>query len=136
MFTSNPFAALGDFLPPVAMQAYIVLMILAVIAGTLFDVVHKGSTKFFAWRRQTSKARAQRRLSGADLAALAVATVAEAAVSGEFCKWPRRASHLLMMYGFLLYVITTVVMVFAYREWRMSKRPVHRIVPGFELLRT
>jgi hypothetical protein len=43
-----------------------------------------------------------------------VATLAEAAVSGEFCKWPRRLSHLLMMYGFLLYVVTTVVMIFAY----------------------
>jgi hypothetical protein len=41
-------------------------------------------------------------------------TIAEAAVSGEFCKWPRRTSHLLMMYGFLLYAITTVAMIFAY----------------------
>jgi hypothetical protein len=46
--------------------------------------------------------------------ALAVRTFAEAAVSGEFSKWPRRASHLLMMYGFLLHVIASVVMVFAY----------------------
>ncbi len=43
-----------------------------------------------------------------------MATIAEAAVSGEFCKWPRRISHLLMMYGFFLYVIATVVMIFAY----------------------
>jgi hypothetical protein len=114
MFTNNPFAALTDFLPPLAMQVYIVLMTLAVVGGTLFDVVHKGSAKFFARRRAKSDAAATRRVSGGETASLAMKTIAEAAVSGEFCKWPRRISHLLMMYGFFLYVITTVVMVFAY----------------------
>lgn len=112
MFTDNPFAALTEFLPPLAMQLYIVLMALAVLAGTLFDVAHKGSAKFFARRREQSQARARRRVGGGEAVSLAIATVAEAAVSGEFCKWPRRLSHLLMMYGFLLYVITTVAMVF------------------------
>jgi hypothetical protein len=114
MFTNNPFAVLTDFLPALFMQVYIVLMVLAVIAGTLFDVVHKGSAKFFALRREESEVRARRRLSGGETLALAVETIAEAAVSGEFCKLPRRISHLLTMYGFLLYVITTAVMVFAY----------------------
>ena len=114
MFTNNPFAALTDVLPAPAMQAYIVLMTLAVVGGTLFEVVHKGSAKFFARRREKSEASAQRRLGGGETVALAIATIAEAAVSGEFCKWPRRISHLLMMYGFVLYLITTVVMIFAY----------------------
>lgn len=96
------------------MQVYIVLMILTVASGTLFDAYHKGSAKFFALRREKAKAAAQRRLSGMETTLIAVRTIAEAAVSGEFCKWPRRISHLLMMYGFFLYVITTVVMVFAY----------------------
>ena len=111
MFTNNPFAAVGDLLP---MQGYIILMTLAVLVGTVFDMVHKGSGTFFSQRRQRSQAAALRRLSGSETASLALATIAEAAVSGEFCKWPRRISHLLMMYGFLLYLITTVVMVFAY----------------------
>jgi hypothetical protein len=114
MFTDNPFAALTDLFSPSVMQAYIVLMILAVVIGTFFDVVHKGSARFFARRSEESKARAQRRLSGGETVSLAIATIAEGAVSGEFCKWPRRLSHLLTMYGFLLYVITTVVMIFAY----------------------
>jgi hypothetical protein len=114
MFTDNPFAALTDFFPPLVMQAYIVLMILAVVIGTFVDVVHKGSAKFYARRTEESEARAQRRLSGGETVSLAIATIAEGAVSGEFCKWPRRLSHLLTMYGFLLYVITTVVMIFAY----------------------
>lgn len=114
MLTNNPFAALADFFPPLVMQVYIALMALAVVAGTLFDVYHKGSAKFFAQRNEKSKAAATRQLSGAETFSLAVETIAEAAVSGEFCKWPRRLSHLLMMYGFLLYVMTTVVLVFFY----------------------
>lgn len=114
MFTNNPFTPVADFLSPLAMQVYIVLMVLAVVIGTLFDVYHKGSAKFFAQRREKSEAAAQRRLSSGETFSLAVETIAEAAVSGEFCKWPRRISHLLMMYGFLLYLITTIVMVFAY----------------------
>jgi hypothetical protein len=113
MFTNNPFAALSDFLPSQFMPVYIVLMAVAVVIGTLFDVHHKGSGRFFARRRAESDARARRRVGGGETVSLAMATIAEAAVSGEFCKWPRRLSHLLMMYGFFLYLISTIVMVFA-----------------------
>ncbi|HVF63161.1 MAG TPA: adenylyl-sulfate reductase [Casimicrobiaceae bacterium] len=115
MFTTNPFAALTDVVPPIVIQTYIVLMAVAVIAGTVIDMVHKGSATFFAQRRQRAQAAALRRLSGGETVSLAFATVAEAAVSGEFCKWPRRISHLLMMYGFIVYLITTIAMIFAYR---------------------
>ena len=114
MFTNNPFAALTEFFSPLVMQVYLALMTLAVVAGTLFDVYHKGSAKFFTRRRENSQAAATRPLGGGETFSLLVETIAEAAVSGEFCKWPRRASHLLMMYGFVLYVVTTVVMVFCY----------------------
>ena len=114
MFTSNPFTTVTDFLSPRLMQVYVVLMILAVIVGTLFDIYHKGSAKFFAQRRAKARAVADRQLTGGETFALALETIAEAAVSGEFCKWQRRVSHLLMMYGFFLYVITTAVMIFVY----------------------
>lgn len=115
MFTSNPFANLAVFLPSLAMQVYIVLMVFAVAIGTLFDMLHKSSFKFFARQLKESKAAATRKLSGADTAALALRTIAkELATSGEFCNLKRRFSHLLMFYGFALYLITTIVMVFAY----------------------
>lgn len=114
MLTSNPFADLTVFLPPLVMQVYIVLMILAVAVGTWLDTYHKGSAEFFARRREKAKAAAKRRLSGTETASIVARTIAEAAVSGEFGKGKRRISHLLTMYGFLLYVITTAVMIFAY----------------------
>lgn len=114
MLTNNPFASVTDFLSPFFMRVYIILMILAVVIGTLLDVYHKGSAKFFARRKEKSRAAAERQLSGGESFSLALETVAEAAVSGEFCKWPRRLSHLLMMYGFFIYIIATAVMIFCY----------------------
>ncbi len=90
MFNNNPFAAVMEFLSPLGMEVYIVLMIVAVVAGTLFDISHKGSAKFFAQRKEKSRAAAKRQLSGTDTFSLALSTIAEAAVSGEFCKWQRR----------------------------------------------
>ena len=81
MLTSNPFAAVTEYLPAALLQGYIVLMLLAVVAGTLFDVWHKGSAIFFAQRRAKSKADAERQLSGGEAFSLALETIAEAAVS-------------------------------------------------------
>jgi hypothetical protein len=111
MFTSNPFAALSGLF---AMKAYVVVMAVAVVVGTLVDVWHKGSGKYFAERRARASARARRPIDTGTAVGLAIATAAEAAVSGEFDKTPRRIAHLLTMYGFLIYVITTVAMVFGY----------------------
>jgi hypothetical protein len=115
MFNSNPFTLLTEFLPPLVMQVYVVLMIFAVAIGTAFDLYHKQSTEFFALRRRQSNAAAQRWLGVGEIASLAIRTVGtEVATSGEFCKWKRRVSHLLMSYGFVIYLITTIVMVFVY----------------------
>ena len=47
MFASNPFAEISASVAPVVMQTYVVIMIVLVAAGTLFDVIHKGSAKYF-----------------------------------------------------------------------------------------
>jgi len=114
MLTTNPFAVLSEVVPASLLQIYVALMILAVAVGTLLDAFHKGSAKYFAQRRAKAAAMARRPLSGGDKLSLAACTIGEAAVSGEFCKWPRRVSHLLMMYGFIAYVVTTFLMVFCY----------------------
>jgi hypothetical protein len=50
-----------------------------------------------------------------DNASLAIRTLLkEVVTSGEFCNPMRRISHLLMFYGFLTYLVTTIVMVFGF----------------------
>jgi hypothetical protein len=115
MFATNPFAELSASISPAVMQGYVVLMIVLVAAGTLFDIVHKGSARYFFenWRR--SKSKEPRQVGGGELVSIAVKTgLVDVLASGEFCNARRRIAHLLTMYGFLLYVISTAVMVFNY----------------------
>lgn len=115
MFTSNPFAELSAVVPPTIMKTYVVVMILLVAGGTLFDIMHKRSARYFFdnWRNSRNKARQQ--VGSGQMASIAVQTaVVDVMTSGEFCNMRRRIAHLLTMYGFVIYVVTTVIMVFAY----------------------
>jgi hypothetical protein len=95
------------------MRIYIVLMLIAVIAGTLVDIVHKGSARYFFDNWRKSKSKGARQIGGGELVSIAVKTaVVDVVASGEFCNVRRRLAHLLGMYGFVLYVVATVVMVF------------------------
>jgi hypothetical protein len=115
MFMTNPFAALSASVPPAIMQTYVGIMILLVIGGTLFDIVHKQSARYFfrTWRAVQNKG--ARRVEGGEMISLAIKTsLTEVLASGEFCNTRRRVAHLLTMYGFVAYVVTTLIMVFAY----------------------
>ena len=113
MFTSNPFAELSSFVPPEFMQTYIVVMIILVAVGTLYDIIHKRSAKYFVDNWRNAKAKGGQKVSGGDMVSLAVQTVVvDGLTSGEFCDARRRIAHLLTLYGFLIYVITTIIMVF------------------------
>jgi hypothetical protein len=115
MFTSNPFAELSASISPAFIQTYIVIMILLVAGGTVFDIVHKKSAKYFFSNWDKTKNNGTRQVSGGEIVSLAVRTaVVDGLMSGEFCNSRRRIAHLLTMYGFLTYVITTVIMVFGY----------------------
>lgn len=97
------------------MPVYVVVMIVAVAAGTVFDVWHKRSGHYFSERKRKAKARANRPLSVFERIYIAAKTVLyEVVTAGEFCNQRRRISHLLMFYGFLLYLLTTIVLVFCY----------------------
>ena len=111
MITINPFANLPSAWPASAMQTYVVLMVLAVIAGTLLDMAHKGSAKFFFAKSRKTRGQGQ----PVDIASIAIKTaVVDVLASGEFCNPRRRFAHLLTMYGFVLHVVSTAVLVFGY----------------------
>jgi len=115
MFTSNPFAELSASIPPAIIQTYVVIMIVLVAAGTLFDVAHKGSAKYFFDNWRKSKSKGSKQIGGGELVSIAIKTgLVDFLASGEFCNARRRVAHLLTMHGFLLYVITTAIMVFGY----------------------
>ena len=111
----NPFAALPASIPPIAMQVYLAVMFLLVVGGTLFDLGHKGSARYFFQHQQAVSRGATRAVSAGETAAFAAQTIVVTVLAaGEFCGMWRRITHLLTMYGFVLYVVTTAIMVFAY----------------------
>ena len=115
MFTSNPFAELSASIAPAVIQTYVVIMILLVVAGTLIEVVHKGSAKYFFENWRKSKSKGSKQVGAGELVSIAIKTgVVDVLASGEFCNARRRVAHLLTMYGFVIYVVTTAIMVFAY----------------------
>jgi len=115
MFTSNPFSALSASISPEVMQGYVILMVLLVAGGTILDMMHKKSAKYFFENAKRAKKNAKRTVSGGEKVSIAVATLAnEVLTSGEFCNPRRRLSHLLTMYGFIIFVVTTAIMIFGY----------------------
>jgi len=114
LLETNPFASLAGLLPANFMKAYLVVMVLAVIVGTILDMVHKGSARyFFANSRKSRTRKDARQIGGGEMLSIAARTaVVDVLASGEFCNPRRRLAHLLTMYGFILYLVTTAIMVF------------------------
>lgn len=124
MFTSNPFIAVTELITPVGLQIFVILMILAVILGTLFDLLDGRKIRFFMQERRKSRAAATRHLGGAEVAAIALKTLRTDIITfGEFHNPPRRISHVLLFYGFLLYLLTTLLLVFGYPADSVHSRP-------------
>ena len=97
------------------MQAYVVLMIVMVAGGTLFDMWHKKSAKYFFNNWLNADKKGVKQVSGGEIMSLAVQTgIVDVLTSAEFCSARRRAAHLLTMYGFLVYIFTSAIMVFWY----------------------
>jgi len=115
MFTSNPFADISAHITPAVMQTYVVIMIALVAAGTLFDIIHKGSARYFFDHWRKSRTKGTNPVGGGELISIAIQTgVVDVLTSAEFCNARRRLAHLLTMYGFVIYVATTAIMVFCY----------------------
>ena len=115
MFMSNPFAELSATIPVAVMQGYVILMVLLVIGGTVLDMIHKKSAQYFFENAKKAQQNAKRTVGTGEKASLAVQTLAkEVLTSGEFCNTQRRISHLFTMYGFVIFVATTAILIFAY----------------------
>ena len=74
MFTSNPFAELSASVPPAVMQTYVVVMALLVVGGTLFDIIHKRSARYFFDNWRDSKNKATKQVGGGEMVSIAVQT--------------------------------------------------------------
>ena len=128
MFTNNPFAELSASISPAVMKTYVIVMVILVVAGTLFDVVHKGSARYFFDNWRNAKSKGSKQVGGGEMFSLAVRTLfVEVLTSAEFCTLRRRIAHLLTMYGFIAYVVTAAIMILCYPT---TETPTPAILPS------
>jgi len=117
MLTTNPFLELSGLISPLAMQVYVIAMVILVAGGTILDTLHKKSAQYFFENSEKQKKMSSREVSGGEKVGIAVKTVAvDVLTSAEFCNQKRRVAHLLTMYGFILFVVSTAVMIFGYAD--------------------
>ena len=117
MLTHNPFTELAAFIPANVMQIYVIAMAVLVVGGTLIDTWHKKSAKWFFINAKEAQESATRKVEGSEKLAIAMqTTMNEVLTSGEFSNPRRRLSHLLSMYGFLIFIATSAIMIFNYLD--------------------
>lgn len=99
------------------MKTFVVVMVIFVLVGTIFDVIHKQSARYFFENMRKSKSDSTRDVGGGEKARIACTTaVHDVLASGEFCNPRRRIAHLLTMYGFIIFLLATAIMIFGYSE--------------------
>ena len=127
MITTNPYTELSVHVSSTIMQTYVVAMILCVAGGTLFDIFHKKSARYFLQNWRKVRDEGEKELGRSEIVSLAIKTLlVEGLTSAEFCNASRRIAHLLGMHGFLVYAITTFIMVFWYPN---NSTPTPAILP-------
>jgi len=127
MLLTNHFAELSAVISPSIMQGYIILMVLLVMGGTILDMIHKKSAQYFFENAKKAQKSATRSVGGGEKVAIATSVlVNEVLTSGEFSNIRRRLSHLLTMWGTIIFIVTTVIMIFAYPT---TATPTPAIVP-------
>ena len=115
MINTNPFAELALSIHPIAIQSFVMLMIILVITGTVIDIIHKKNVKYFFQNAKKAKTQATRSLEVGEKTSIILKTVAsDILTTSELGAGKRRIAHLLGMYGTIIFWISSVIMIFCY----------------------
>jgi len=115
MIYNNPFLILSETIPSFVMQTFLLTMIILVVVGTLVDILHKKNVKYFFKNAKKAKLSATRELGVGEKTSIITKTVVyDIGTTSELGVGKRRVSHLLGMYGTILFWVASAVMVFCY----------------------
>ena len=122
MLTNNPFAELALVFSAVALQYFVIVMILLVIVSTALDMLHKKNVVYFFRNAKTAKRAAKIQLTTIKKTAVILKTVAhDIATTSELGMGKRRLAHVLGMYGTILFWIASVILIFKTSELLFPK---------------
>jgi hypothetical protein len=115
MLSTNPFSILATTVSPIFMQAFVIIMAILVVTGTLLDVIHKKNVKYFFNNAKKAKLSATKTLSTSEkISVISKTIVSDIATTSELGAGKRRVAHLLGMYGTILFWVASVIMIFCY----------------------
>ncbi len=114
MITINPFSELSEFIPSIAMQAFVIAMIILVVAGTVIDMIHKKNVKYFFENAKKAKKQATRTVSVGKKTSIVIKTVVNDVLTTSELAGKRRIAHLLGMYGTIIFWVASAIMIFCY----------------------
>jgi hypothetical protein len=108
MIYTNPFSTLAGTISPVAMQSFIIAMVILIAVGTIIQMIHHKNITYFFNNAKKAKLSATKELSaGEKTAIIAKTAVVDIGTTSEL-------AHVLGMYGTILFWIASVVLVFSY----------------------
>ena len=115
MLTINPFSELSRSVPSIAIQLFVITMVLLVIIGTFMDILHKKNVKYFFQNAKKAKKQAKKILESGEKTSIVFKTIgSDILTTAELGLGKRRVAHLLGMYGTILFWICSAVMIFGY----------------------
>jgi len=114
LFTINPFSELSEFISSIAMQTFVLAMIILVVAGTVIDMIHKKNVKYFFENAKKAKKQATKTVNAGKKTSIVIKTIASDVLTTSELAGKRRLAHLLGMYGTIIFWVTSVIMIFCY----------------------
>ena len=127
MITNNPFSALAEIVPAIAMQGFVVAMAALTLIGVLVDILHKKNVKYFFENAKKAKKNAQLELTPGKRTAVILKTVAhDIATTSELGWGKRRLAHVLGMYGTIIFWICSAILIFSYSSFGIETPSIIR----------
>src|SRR6056300_1838537 len=115
MLETNPFSILAETVSPFAMQSFIIAMIVLIALGTIIQMIHHKNITYFFNNAKKAKLQATREIGAGEKASIIAKTaVVDIGTTSELGYGKRRLSHVLGMYGTILFWVASVVLVFSY----------------------
>jgi len=115
MLETNPFSILAETVSPFAMQSFIIAMIVLIALGTIIQMIHHKNLTYFFNNVKKAKLQATREIGAGEKASIiAKTTVVDIGTTAELGFGKRRLSHVLGMYGTIIFWVSSAVLVFCY----------------------
>ena len=115
MINTNPFSVLAETISPLAMQGFIIAMIILIAAGTIIQMISHRNLTYFFNNAKKAKLNAKKELGvGEKVSIVAKTTVYDIGTTSELGFGKRRLAHVLGMYGTILFWVSSVVLIFSY----------------------